>query len=168
MEANYFTILYWFCHTSTWIHHRHTRVPHPEPPSCLPPRTIPLGHPNALAPRILYWDIILRLKIIFVLDFENILPISSAIQCYCWENVFLFQSLCMLLGFLFVLFPLGKLVGSSQHLSTLKFHSNVSLSMFSFIYYILLAPSFWKLLSFIYGKFYFIVLLITSCPVITF
>ena len=32
MEANYFTILYWFCHTSTWIHHRHTRVPHPEPP----------------------------------------------------------------------------------------------------------------------------------------
>ena len=32
MEANYFTILYWFCHTSTWIHHRCTRVPHPEPP----------------------------------------------------------------------------------------------------------------------------------------
>ena len=31
MEANYFTILYWFCHTSTWIHHRYTRVPHPEP-----------------------------------------------------------------------------------------------------------------------------------------
>ena len=28
----YFTILYWFCHTSTWIHHRCTHVPHPEPP----------------------------------------------------------------------------------------------------------------------------------------
>ena len=31
----YFTILYWFCHTSTWIHHGCTRVPNPEPP--LPP-----------------------------------------------------------------------------------------------------------------------------------
>ena len=37
MEANYFTILYWFCHTSTWIRHRCTRAPHPEPPSHLPP-----------------------------------------------------------------------------------------------------------------------------------
>ena len=50
----YFTILYWFCHTSTWIHHRCTRVPHPEPPSYLPPRTILLGHPSAPAPSILY------------------------------------------------------------------------------------------------------------------
>ena len=32
MEANYFTILYWFCHTSTWICHGCTRVPTPEPP----------------------------------------------------------------------------------------------------------------------------------------
>ena len=37
MEANYFTILYWFCHTSTWICHRYTRVPHPEPPSLYHP-----------------------------------------------------------------------------------------------------------------------------------
>ena len=37
MEVNYFTILYWFCHTSTWIRHRCTRVPHPEPPAHLPP-----------------------------------------------------------------------------------------------------------------------------------
>ena len=37
MEANYLTILYWFCHTSTWIHHECTRVPHPESPSHLPP-----------------------------------------------------------------------------------------------------------------------------------
>ena len=37
MEANYFTILYWFCHTSTWIRHRCTHVPHPEPRSHLPP-----------------------------------------------------------------------------------------------------------------------------------
>ena len=44
MEANYFTILYWFCHTSTWIRHRYTCVPHPEPSSLLPPHTLPLGH----------------------------------------------------------------------------------------------------------------------------
>ena len=47
MEVNYFTILYWFCHTSTWIHHRYTRVPHPEPSTLLPPHTIPLGRPSA-------------------------------------------------------------------------------------------------------------------------
>ena len=35
-----FTILYWFCHISTWICHRYTSVPHPEPSSFLPPRTI--------------------------------------------------------------------------------------------------------------------------------
>ena len=45
---------YWFCHISTWIHHGCTRVPHPEPPSHLPPHTIPLGHPSAPAPSFLY------------------------------------------------------------------------------------------------------------------
>ena len=45
----YFTILYWFCHTSTWIHHGCTHVPSPEPPSHLPPCTIPLGHPSTPA-----------------------------------------------------------------------------------------------------------------------
>ena len=54
MEANYFTILCWFCHTSTWIHQGCTRVPNPEPPSHLPPHTIPLGHSSAPAPSILY------------------------------------------------------------------------------------------------------------------
>ena len=49
-----FTILYWFCHISTWICHRYTRVPHPEPSSLLPPRTIPLGPPSAPAPSIQY------------------------------------------------------------------------------------------------------------------
>jgi len=28
-----FTILYWFCHISTWIRHRYTCVPHSEPSS---------------------------------------------------------------------------------------------------------------------------------------
>ena len=46
--------MYWFCHTSTWIHHGCTRVPHPEPPSVLPPCTIPLGHHSTPAPSILY------------------------------------------------------------------------------------------------------------------
>ena len=57
-----FTILYWFCHISTWIHN--TRVPHPEPSSLLPPLTIPLGLPSTPAPSIhyrssnLYWRLI--------------------------------------------------------------------------------------------------------------
>ena len=45
----YFTILYWFCHALTWIHHGCTCVPHPESPSHLPPHPIPLGHPSAPA-----------------------------------------------------------------------------------------------------------------------
>ena len=36
----YFTILYWFCHTSTCICHGCTRVLHPEPSSHLPPQRI--------------------------------------------------------------------------------------------------------------------------------
>ena len=50
----YFTILYWFCHTSKCICHGCTRVPHPKPPSNLPPHAIPLGHPSAPAPNFLY------------------------------------------------------------------------------------------------------------------
>ena len=54
-----FIILYWFCNISIWIHHRYTRVPHPEPSSLLPPRSIPLGHRGAPAPSILYpaWNL---------------------------------------------------------------------------------------------------------------
>ena len=50
----YFTILYWFCCTSTCISHGCTRVPQPEPLSHLPPHTIPLGHPSVPVPSILY------------------------------------------------------------------------------------------------------------------
>ena len=49
----YFIILYWFCHILTWICHGCTCVPHPEPPSQLLPRPIPLGHPSAPAPSTL-------------------------------------------------------------------------------------------------------------------
>ena len=51
MEANCLTILYWFCHTSTWIQHRCTRVPHPDPPpTSLPVPSlwvIPVHQPRA-------------------------------------------------------------------------------------------------------------------------
>ena len=50
----HFTMLYWFCHTSTWICHECTRVPNSEPPFHLPANTIPPGHPSAPAPSILY------------------------------------------------------------------------------------------------------------------
>ena len=49
-----FTILYWFCHISTWICHRYTHVPHPEHSSLLPPCNISLGRPSAPAPSIQY------------------------------------------------------------------------------------------------------------------
>ena len=38
-----------FCHTLTWISHGFTCVPHPDPPSHLPPHPIPLGLPSAPA-----------------------------------------------------------------------------------------------------------------------
>ena len=50
----YFTILYWFCHTLTRIHHGCTCVPKHETPSHLPPHNISLGHPRAPAPSMLY------------------------------------------------------------------------------------------------------------------
>ena len=50
----HFTMLYWFCHISTWICHGCACVPYPEPPFHLPPRTIPLGHLIAPAPSIQY------------------------------------------------------------------------------------------------------------------
>ena len=48
------TILYWFCHTLTWIRHGCTCLPHPKAPSHIPPHSILLGHPSAPAPSILY------------------------------------------------------------------------------------------------------------------
>ena len=75
-----FTILYWFCHISKWIRHRYTLVPHPEPSSLLPPRTIPLGHPSALAPSIQYhasnldWRLFIYDIIHVSMPFSQIIP----------------------------------------------------------------------------------------------
>ena len=53
----YFILLYTIVlvfHILTWIHHGCTCVPKHEPPFYLPPHNIPLGHPRAPAPSILY------------------------------------------------------------------------------------------------------------------
>ena len=39
-----------FCHTLTWISYGFTCIPHPDPPSHLPPHPIPLGLPSAPTP----------------------------------------------------------------------------------------------------------------------
>ena len=56
-----------FCQTLTWINHRFTCVPHPEPLSHLPPHPIPLGHPMH-QPRALVSCIQPGLAIFFTLD----------------------------------------------------------------------------------------------------
>ena len=50
----YFTELYWFCCRLTWILLGCTCVPHPKPPSHLPPHPIPQDHPSAPALNSLY------------------------------------------------------------------------------------------------------------------
>ena len=82
LEVNYFTMLYWFCHTSTWIRHRYTRVPHPQSPSLHPLRTIPLGRPSAPAPSIQYhawcfWTLVLEKTLESPLDCKEIQPVHS-------------------------------------------------------------------------------------------
>ena len=49
LDDNYFTVLWWFCHTSTWICHRVYMCLPILTPSHLPPHLIPLGCPRALA-----------------------------------------------------------------------------------------------------------------------
>ena len=102
----YFTILDWFCHTSTWIHHGCTWVPKHEPPSHLPPQITSLGHPRAPAPSILY-PASDRLTIRFLPDaipvsvpFSRVVP-PAALGFYMellhnTGTVFLHSSLCLL------------------------------------------------------------------------
>ena len=101
MEVNYFTILYWFCHTSTCIHHRYTRVPHPELPSLLPLRTIPLGRLSAPARSIQYhalnlgWQLVLYMILYMFqchspksskrLFYTSVSLLLSPIEGYCYH-----------------------------------------------------------------------------------
>ena len=76
----YFTILYWFCHTSTCIHHGCTRVLHPEPP--LPPPSLyhPSGSSQCTSPKLLVSCIEPGLAIHFLYDIIHFLiPFSQII-----------------------------------------------------------------------------------------
>ena len=127
MEANYFTILYWFCHTLTWICHRCTCVPHPEPFSHLPPHPIPLGHPSTPDPSTLYhapnlnWRFISHMLIYVSMPFSQIIPPSPSLT----ESKRLFYTSVSLL--------LSRIQGYRYHLS--KFHIYVWLYCIFFLAY---------------------------------
>ena len=71
----YFTILYWFCHTSACIHHRCTRVPHPEPPSPYQPS----GSSQCTIPKLPVFCIEPGLAIHFLYDIIHVLTPFSQI-----------------------------------------------------------------------------------------
>ena len=72
----YFTTLYWFCHTSTCICHRCTRVPHPEPPSPYHPS----GSSQCTSPKLPVSCIEPGLVIRFLYDIIHVLmPFSQII-----------------------------------------------------------------------------------------
>ena len=64
----YFTILYWFCYTSTCIRHGCTRVPNPEP--SVPPSSPyhPSGSSQCTSPKLLVSCIEPGLTIHFLYD----------------------------------------------------------------------------------------------------
>ena len=69
----YFTILYWFCHISTCIRHRCTRVPHPERNSFMEP-IITSGHWSPWPSSLFYSSLLPPLAILlFFLHFCQIL-----------------------------------------------------------------------------------------------
>ena len=76
----YFTILYWFCRTSTCIHHGCTRVPHPEPPLPPPSPYHPSGSSQYTSPKLPVSCIEPGLVIHFLYDIIHVLmPFSQII-----------------------------------------------------------------------------------------
>ena len=51
LEANYFIIWYWFCHTFTWIHNGCACVPHPKHPPQSPYPSQPSGSSQCTSPK---------------------------------------------------------------------------------------------------------------------
>ena len=91
MEANYITILYWFF---PYINMNPPRVYMCSPSwthSHLPPCTIPLGHPSAPAPSILYPVSNLDWWFIFYM-------ILYMFQCHSSKSVYLYSVFSTLLG----------------------------------------------------------------------
>ena len=128
----YFTILYWHCHTSTWIHHRCTWVPNPEPPAASLPIpslwVIPVHQPQAslsyieprLAIRFLY-------DIIHVsMPFSQIIPPSPSPT----ESKRLFYTSVSLF--------LSRIQGYRYHLSKFHLYALVYWVFFFLAYYTLL------------------------------
>ena len=78
MEAKYFTILYWFCHTSTCIRHGCTRVPYPEHPLPPPSPYHPSGSSPCTSPKHPVSCIEPRLAISFLYDIIHVsIPFSK-------------------------------------------------------------------------------------------
>ena len=76
----YFTILYWFCRTSTCIHHGYTRVPHPEPPLPPPFPYHPSGSSQCTSPKLPVSRIEPGLAIRFLYDIMHVfMPFSQII-----------------------------------------------------------------------------------------
>ena len=110
-----FTILYWFCHISTWIRHRYTCVPHPEHPLPPPSPYHPSGSSQCTSPKHPVSCIHPGLAIHFLYDiihvsmpFSQIIPPSPSPT----ESKRLFYTSVSLL--------LSRIQGYCYHLS--KFH----------------------------------------------
>jgi len=71
----YFTILYWFCHTSIWIRHRYTCVSHPEPPT--PPRT--MEYYAAIKKNWCFWIVVLKKTLESPLNSKDIKPVNPKV-----------------------------------------------------------------------------------------
>ena len=66
-----------FCHTLTEISHGFTCVPHPDPPSRLPPHPIPLGLPSAPALSTDAWVSCIQPGLVICFTLDNILVLIT-------------------------------------------------------------------------------------------
>ena len=107
----YFTIVYWFCHTSTCICHGCTHVPHPEPPPSLPSPYHPSGSSQCTSPKHPVSCIEPGLVIHFLYDIIHVLMPSPL---FLQNNTLYYQSQ--------LVYWLLKLTWSPGILSLLRFY----------------------------------------------